>query len=42
MNMAVLPNGMTLMAVSPENKLIARGGILGLTVWIDLRLAGAR
>ena len=36
--MAVLLNGMTLMAVAPENKLIARGVILALAVWIDLRL----
>jgi D-xylose transport system permease protein len=40
--MAVLLNGMTLMAVSPEHKLIARGLILALAVWIDLRLGGAR
>ncbi|HEX5661736.1 MAG TPA: hypothetical protein VFX59_31310 [Polyangiales bacterium] len=40
--MAVLLNGMTLMAVSPEHKLIARGVILALAVWIDLRLGGAR
>ncbi|MDB4977243.1 MAG: Monosaccharide-transporting ATPase [Myxococcaceae bacterium] len=37
--MAVLLNGMTLMAVAPENKLIARGLILGFAVWIDLRLS---
>jgi D-xylose transport system permease protein len=37
--MAVLLNGMTLMAVSPEHKLIARGVILAFAVWIDLRLA---
>jgi len=36
--MAVLLNGMTLMAVSPEHKLIARGVILAFAVWIDLRL----
>jgi D-xylose transport system permease protein len=36
--MAVLLNGMTLMAVSPEHKLIARGLILAFAVWIDLRL----
>ncbi|MET0286728.1 MAG: ATPase [Polyangiales bacterium] len=40
--MAVLLNGMTLMAVSPEHKLMARGVILALAVWIDLRLGGAR
>jgi D-xylose transport system permease protein len=39
--MAVLLNGMTLMAVAPENKLIARGLILALAVWVDLRLAKA-
>lgn len=37
--MAVLLNGMTLMAVAPEHKLIARGLILAFAVWIDLRLA---
>lgn len=37
--MAVLLNGMTLMAVAPEHKLIARGVILAFAVWIDLRLA---
>lgn len=37
--MAVLLNGMTLMAVAPENKLIARGLILALSVWVDLRLS---
>jgi D-xylose transport system permease protein len=40
--MAVLLNGMTLMAVSPEHKLIARGVILAFAVWIDLRLGGER
>jgi D-xylose transport system permease protein len=38
--MAVLLNGMTLMAVSPEHKLIARGVILALAVWVDMRLGG--
>ncbi|MDB4988636.1 MAG: ATPase [Myxococcaceae bacterium] len=37
--MAVLLNGMTLMAVAPEHKLIARGLILAFAVWVDLRLA---
>jgi D-xylose transport system permease protein len=36
--MASLINGMTLMAVSPEAKYIARGLVLGLAVWLDLRL----
>jgi ABC-type xylose transport system permease subunit len=40
--MAVLLNGMTLMAVAPEHKLIARGVILALAVWVDLRLSGER
>lgn len=34
--MASLLNGMTLMAVSPENKLMARGGVLVLAVWLDV------
>lgn len=37
--MAVLLNGMTLMAVSPEIKYIARGSVLALAVWMDVRLA---
>jgi D-xylose transport system permease protein len=36
--MACLLNGMTLMAVSPEAKYIARGVVLALAVWLDLRL----
>lgn len=39
--MATLLNGMTLLAVSPEYKLIARGSILALAVWLDVKL-GAR
>jgi D-xylose transport system permease protein len=39
---ATLLNGMTLMAVSPEIKLIARGLVLGLAVWIDVRFSGTR
>jgi D-xylose transport system permease protein len=38
--MASLMNGMTLMAVSPEAKYIARGLVLALAVWLDARLAG--
>jgi D-xylose transport system permease protein len=38
--MASLLNGMTLMAVSPEIKLIARGAVLALAVWVDVRLSG--
>ena len=37
--MAALMNGMTLMAVSPEVKYIARGSVLALAVWLDARLS---
>ena len=37
--MAVLLNGMTLLAVSPEFKFIARGTVLALAVWMDVRMA---
>lgn len=37
--MAVLLNGMTLLAVSPEIKYIARGLVLSLAVWLDTRLS---
>jgi D-xylose transport system permease protein len=37
--MASLLNGMTLMAVSPEIKYVARGTVLALAVWLDLRLS---
>lgn len=37
--MAALLNGMTLMAVPPEIKYIARGLVLALAVWMDVRLA---
>jgi len=37
--MAALLNGMTLLAVSPEIKYIARGLVLSLAVWLDTRLA---
>jgi D-xylose transport system permease protein len=40
--MATLLNGMTLLAVPPELKLIARGGVLVLAVWMDVRLAASR
>lgn len=36
--MACLLNGMTLLAVQPEQKFIARGLVLILAVWMDLRL----
>jgi D-xylose transport system permease protein len=40
--MASLLNGMTLMAVSPEIKYIARGTVLALAVWLDLRMTSGR
>ena len=36
--MTVLLNGMTLLAVSPEMKFIARGTVLAVAVWLDVRL----
>jgi D-xylose transport system permease protein len=36
---ATLQNGMTLLSVSPEIKLVARGLVLGLAVWADVRLS---
>ncbi|MEK7389538.1 MAG: ATPase [Elusimicrobiota bacterium] len=39
--MATLLNGMTLLAVSPEIKYIARGLVLSLAVWLDARLSRA-
>jgi D-xylose transport system permease protein len=36
--MATLLNGMTLMSVSPEFKLIVRGSVLLAAVWLDVRL----
>lgn len=36
--MAALLNGMTLLAVSPEIKFIARGAVLAIAVWMDVRL----
>ncbi len=37
--MTVLLNGMTLMAVSPELKFIARGVVLTIAVWMDVRFS---
>jgi D-xylose transport system permease protein len=37
--MATLLSGMTLLAASPETKLIVRGSVLALAVWLDVRLA---
>ncbi len=37
--MASLLNGMTLLAVAPELKFIARGVVLTLAVWMDVKLA---
>jgi D-xylose transport system permease protein len=39
--MTALLNGMTLLAVSPELKFIARGAVLALAVWLDVRFARA-
>ncbi|HET7540010.1 MAG TPA: hypothetical protein VFK05_09060 [Polyangiaceae bacterium] len=39
--MSVLLNGMTLLALSPEMKFIARGVVLALAVWMDVRLSRA-
>jgi D-xylose transport system permease protein len=36
--MACLLNGMSLLAVEPEKKFIARGAVLILAVWMDVRL----
>ncbi len=40
--MATLLNGMTLLAFSPEVKLIARGSVLASAVWLDVRLSRGR
>lgn len=37
--MTALLNGMTLLAVSPELKFIARGSVLALAVWMDVKLS---
>ncbi len=37
--MACLLNGMTLLAVSPEKKFLARGLVLAAAVWVDIRLS---
>lgn len=37
--MASLLNGMTLLAVSPEMKFVARGIVLTLAVWLDVKLS---
>jgi D-xylose transport system permease protein len=39
---ASLMNGMTLLAVSPEIKMIARGLVLAMAVWLDVRLSQRR
>jgi D-xylose transport system permease protein len=38
--MATLLNGLTLLAVSPEVKFIARGVVLAAAVWMDVKLTG--
>jgi D-xylose transport system permease protein len=40
--MASLLNGMTLMAISPEIKYIARGTVLALAVWMDVKFGGGK
>jgi D-xylose transport system permease protein len=40
--MATLLNGMTLLAVPPEIKMIVRGVVLALAVWMDVRFGGTR
>ena len=40
--MTTLLNGMTLIAVSPELKFIARGAVLALAVWMDIRFSGTK
>lgn len=40
--MTALLNGMTLLAVSPEIKFIARGVVLTLAVWLDVRFGSAK
>jgi D-xylose transport system permease protein len=40
--MTALLNGMTLLAMSPESKLIARGSVLALAVWMDVYLSRRR
>ena len=37
--MTSLLNGMTLLAVAPQLKFIARGLVLALAVWMDVKLA---
>ena len=36
--MAALLNGLTLMNVGPEKKMIARGVVLALAAWADIKL----
>ena len=42
MIMTALINGMTLMSLQPEHKFIARGAVLILAVWMDMRLNRTR
>lgn len=42
MIMTALLNGMTLMSFQPERKFIARGAVLILAVWMDMRLNKAK
>ncbi len=40
--MTALLNGMTLLAVAPETRFIARGAVLTLAVWMDVKLGAGR
>lgn len=40
--MATLLNGMTLLSVAPELKLMVRGTVLVIAVWVDLRVRGSQ
>jgi D-xylose transport system permease protein len=42
MIMTALINGMTLLSLQPEHKFIARGTVLILAVWMDMRLNHGR
>ena len=40
--MATLLNGLSLLAVPPEARFIARGVVLAIAAWLDVRLAARR
>jgi D-xylose transport system permease protein len=37
--MATLLNGLSLLAVPPEARFIARGAVLGLAAWLDVAIS---